>query len=408
MKSRVFSKGLAFLAVLVIGLYGCGVSGPDTGRLSMSLTDKPTHDYKEVWVTIQDIYVHMEGDAEGAWTKILDVNKTINMLTLANGVRYELGMVDLDPGHYTQMRLMIGAANSEDPGRPANYIVDTKDTVHELTIPSGVQSGIKLVQGFDINESSTTELIFDFDVAASIVAAGNSGKYLLRPTIHQIDDSQSRTIIKGFVKDANGAGIEGADVSLQVYAPRTDGQDFKDEIDRYASTVTDATGAYMFWFLNIPEAKTFNAVATQWNSTAPYYSPAWDQIAGAVNGHAYPVDFALAVPAEVGTLELKAVVNDADTDKVADNTLFVTLSIRQATALPETPMVEVMKKVIVAYDDEWTLLTITPVKVDLPVLTAGTYTIVASFDGRPSIEQTITVTKAGPNALTLTFPVPTP
>lgn len=402
MKSRIFPRSVALLAVLVIGLYGCGAGGNGMGRLSMSLTDKPTHDYKEVWVTIQDIYVHMEGEAEGAWTKVLTVNKTLNLLTLANGVRYELGMVDLAPGHYTQMRLMIGTANTENTELPANYILDTKDVVHELKIPSGVQSGIKLVQGFDINANSTTELVFDFDAGASIVAAGNSGKYILRPTIHQIDDSQTRTIIKGFVKDAAAVGIEGAEVSLQIYKPRTAGQDFKDEITRYSATVTDSTGAYQFWFLNIPDPTTFNTVATQWNSTNPYYTPAWSQIAGAVNGNVYPVDFTLPVPAEVGTLDLKAIVNDADTVKVAADTLFVTLSIRQATTLPETPMVEVMNKVIVAYDDEWLPADITAVKVDLPV---GSYTVVASFEGRPSLEQTITITKAGPNALTFTFPL---
>jgi hypothetical protein len=109
------------------------------------------------------------------------------------------------------------------------------------------------------------------------------------------------------------------------------------------------------------------------------------------------------VPAEVGVLDLKAVVNDADTDKVPTDTLFVTLSIRQLTVLPGTPMVEVMRKVIVAYDDEWLPAEITPVKVDLP---AGAYAIVASFEGRTSIEQLITITQAGPNALTFTFPLP--
>lgn len=39
----------------------------------MSLTDKPTHDYAEVWVTIGDIWVHAENDPEDFWTKILDV-----------------------------------------------------------------------------------------------------------------------------------------------------------------------------------------------------------------------------------------------------------------------------------------------------------------------------------------------
>jgi hypothetical protein len=400
MRSRVFPKGVLALAALAVAFYGCNIGGDNTGRLSLSLTDKPTHDYKEVWVTIQDIYVHAEGDAEGAWTKILDVDRTVNLLTLANGVRLELGVVDLDPGHYTQMRLMIGTVNSLDPGQHANYIVDTQDEVHALKIPSGVQSGLKLVQGFDINANSTTELIFDFDVAASIVATGNSGKYILRPTIHQIDDSQTRTIIKGFVKTAEGAAIPGAEVSLQVYKPRADGQDFKDEITRYGATVTDSAGAYSFWFLNVPDPLTFNAVATQWNSTEPHYAPDWDQIAGAVNGNVYPVDFALTVPAEIGTLDLKAVVADADADKVPADTLFVALSIRQVTALPGAPVVEVMTKTIVAYDDEWLLTEITPIKVDLPV---GTYAVVASFDGRTSLEQTITITKAGPNALTFTF-----
>ena len=400
MRSRVFPKGVLALAALAVAFYGCNIGGDNTGRLSLSLTDKPTHDYKEVWVTIQDIYVHAEGDAEGIWTKILDVDRTVNLLTLANGVRLELGVVDLDPGHYTQMRLMIGTVNSVDPGQHANYIVDTQDEVHALKIPSGVQSGLKLVQGFDINANSTTELIFDFDVAASIVATGNSGKYILRPTIHQIDDSQTRTIIKGFVKTAEGAAIPGAEVSLQIYKPRADGQDFKDEITRYGATVTDSAGAYSFWFLNIPDPLTFNAVATQWNSTEPHYAPDWDQVAGAVNGNVYPVDFTLPVPAEIGTLDLKAVVADADADKVPADTLFVTLSIRQVTALPGAPVVEVMTKTIVAYDDEWLLTEITPIKVDLPV---GTYTVVASFDGRTSLELPITITTVGPNALTFTF-----
>jgi hypothetical protein len=401
MTSRFSTKGLALLAVLVLGLYGCNVSSGNTGRLSMSLTDKPTHDYKAVWVTIQGVWVHAQSDPGDAWTKILDVNRTVNLLTLANGVRLELGMVDLAPGHYTQMRLMIGTVNSVDPGLAANYIVDTADQIHELKIPSGVQSGLKLVQGFDINANSTTELIFDFDVAASVVATGNSGKYILRPTIHQIDNSQTRTIIKGSVKTVEGAGIPGAEVSLQIYKPRAAGQDFKDEIIRYGATVTDDTGAYMFWFLNIPDPLTFNAVATQWNSTQPYYAPDWDQIAGAMNGNVYPVDFTLPVPAEIGTLDLKAIVVDTDTVKVPTDTLFVSLSIRQLSDLPGAPMVEVKRQDIVGYDDEWLLADIPSVKVDLPV---GTYTIVASFEGRPSLEQSITITKTGPNALTFTFP----
>jgi hypothetical protein len=116
MKFRVFSKVLPLAVLAAAFFYGCNIGGGDNmGQLSLSLTDKPTHDYKEVWVTIQDIYVHAESDPEGSWTKILDVNRTVNLLTLANGVRLELGMVDLAAGHYTQMRLMIGSTPRTRP-----------------------------------------------------------------------------------------------------------------------------------------------------------------------------------------------------------------------------------------------------------------------------------------------------
>lgn len=407
MNSRFLKAGIPVLAVLVVGLIGCSTGGDNTGRLSMSLTDKPTHDYEQVWVTINEIAAHLEGDPEGSWTKVLDVNRTVDLLTLANGVRLELGMVDLAAGHYTQMRFMIGTTNSVDSAMPANYVVDGAGDIHELTIPSGVQSGVKLVQGFDINENSTTELIFDFDVAASIVVAGNSGKYLLRPTIHQIDDSQTRTVIKGNVLTKEGAGIPGAEVSLQVYKARAAGQDYQEEIAVPYSTVTDGTGAYMFWFLNIPTATTFNVVATDWTSTDPIYGPDWAQVAGAVNGNVYNMDdaayggLALPVPAEVGTLDLRAVVADADAVKVEADTIVVTISIRQLSDLAGAPMVEVKKQLIVGYDDEWALGDITPVKVDLP---AGDYAVVASTSGRVSLEKTITITKAGPNAIDFNFP----
>jgi|WetSurMetagenome_2_1015567.scaffolds.fasta_scaffold194396_1 hypothetical protein len=399
---------LLFLAALLVGLAGCSAGGGDNmGRLSLSLIDKPTHEYKQVWITIKDIYVHAENDPEGSWTKILDVNRTVNLMTLADGVREELGIVDLAPGHYTQMRLMLGTENSVDPvNLPANYLLDGDDQIQELKIPSGVQSGVKLVQGFDINESSTTRLIFDFDLATSIVAAGNSGKYILRPTIHQIDDSQTRTIIKGFVKNAAGEGVPGANVSLQIYTARMDPPvlDFKEEIVVPYSTTTDGTGAYMFWFLNIPDPTTFNVVATDWASSDPNYGPAWSQLTGVVNGDAYPVpDLTLPVPAEIGTLDLRAIVNDLDTVKVEDNTLVVTISIRQLSDLAGTPMVEVKTLPIVGYDDEWLLTAITAVKVDLPV---GDYAVIASTAGRTSLEKTIHISKTGPNAIDFTFPNP--
>jgi hypothetical protein len=408
MKSFVsYVTGFALVAFLVAGLTSCDIGGNNSGRLSLSLTDKPTHDFEAVYITIESIAVHAADDAEGSWNTILNVHKTFNLMELANGVREQLGIVNLDPGHYTQMRIMIGET-AISPHDYANYVVDTKEEAHPLKIPSGFQTGIKLVQGFDINENSTTELVFDFDATRSIVVAGNSGKYLLKPTIHMIDDSQVRTVIKGNVMTMEDAGLEGANVSLQVYTPMNrppdPGQDLKDEVAVLTSTVTDPEGAYIFFFLDVPDPTTFNLVATNWPSAETDYVPQWDQIPDAVNGNQYLVDFKLPVAAAVGTLGLKAIVADEDAVKNPEPETVVTVSIRQISDLAGNPLVEVKSVPIIGYDDEYLFTEITAVDVELPV---GTYTVVASTPGRASLEQIITITEAGPNELEFTFILPT-
>src|SRR5512137_3120743 len=95
------TKGFPILAVLLIGLMGC-TSGGDSGRLLLNLTDKPTQDFQAVYVSIQEIAVHAATDPEDAWTVIATPQKTVNLLELRNGVREQLALVDLNPGHYTQ------------------------------------------------------------------------------------------------------------------------------------------------------------------------------------------------------------------------------------------------------------------------------------------------------------------
>lgn len=59
--------------------------------------------------------------------------------------------------------------------------IDGQD--NELTVPSGSQSGLKLNVQSEIQAGITYKLVIDFDAAKSIVEAGNSGKYNLKPVI---------------------------------------------------------------------------------------------------------------------------------------------------------------------------------------------------------------------------------
>jgi len=240
------------------GKSGADVTGSATGVLSLSLLDAPTDEYQAVYVTIDEVQVHMAG---GAWEVVGSPDKTYNLLELVNGVREQLGITELETGHYTQMRLIIGddpdsGINIFSQSHPfANYMIDLSDDYHELKIPSGLQTGIKIVHGFDINENQTTELILDFDASKSIVKAGASGKWLLKPTI-KVLETEEYSVISGTITDIDTqTPLEGVLVSAQIYD--SSAVDPKDDVLIQASTITNADGLYTIFL----QPGTYNIVA---------------------------------------------------------------------------------------------------------------------------------------------------
>jgi hypothetical protein len=257
--------------LLLITGFGCsggGGSGDSSGegRLSIYLTDAASDVYQAVYVSIDEVQVHRgdvpEDDDDGTddgvidtdqgWQTVASPGKTYNLMELVNGVLTQLGVADLESGPYTQIRLMLkatpdGGVNILGQGHPyPNYIIDSRDAVHELKVPSGYQSGIKLVHSFDIVGGVTMDLILDFDAQKSVVQAGNSGNYNLKPTI-KVVGTVDRALVAGIVTDTNGAPLAGALVSAQIPDPGA-----ADPVDRVivaASTLTDDEGAYQLFLL---------------------------------------------------------------------------------------------------------------------------------------------------------------
>ena len=257
---KLFTYLLCF--VLLSFLAACGGSSDSgQGTLSTSLTDASTEDYKAVYVTIDQVDVHHDDD--GSWEAVATPGKTFNLLELVNGVVEQLGDVILDSGHYTQMRLIISEDHDlglnifDQPHPYANYIIDQDDIAHELTVPGGFQTGLKIVNGFDINTNQTTELILDFDALRSVVKAGASGKYLLKPTV-KVLTTADYAIIYGMVTAAETdplTPLGNTFITAQAAAP--DETDVKDQVVIQSGTLSAENGEYALFL----EPGNYNLVA---------------------------------------------------------------------------------------------------------------------------------------------------
>jgi len=178
----------SLLVALVAGCGGGGggVSAPAPGTLGVSLTDAPACGYDAVNVTVIKVRAHQSSsaaDTDAGWTDInLSPARKINLLNLTNGVLDSLGETPLTAGHYTQLRLVL------DPNSAvglANSVVPAGGVETALVTPSAVQSGIKLVNDFDVVSGQRVDLVLDFDACKSVVKRGN-GVYALKPVIKVI------------------------------------------------------------------------------------------------------------------------------------------------------------------------------------------------------------------------------
>jgi hypothetical protein len=88
-----------------------------------------------------------------------------------------------------------------------------------------------------------------------VIRAGNSGKYLLKPTIKVLGTEVLSNFIEGTVRDEEGAPLEGVSVSAQVSDPLAG--DPRGEVVAAASSPTDVNG----WFKILVQPGTYNIVA---------------------------------------------------------------------------------------------------------------------------------------------------
>ena len=398
-----FITGVALFFLLGIALVSCsgggsgmvgntgdtnsgnsGIGGGNIGTLSLGLTDgpPPRDTYEAIYVTIKEIRVNHE---DKGWETLngpdLNLPQTFNLLELVNGIIADLGAVELEAGHYNQMRLMLGTEPVGEQHDCPNYLILKGDDEQiPLKVPSGYQTGIKLVKGFDIEHKGSTELVLDFDALKSIVKAGKSGKYLLKPTIKVIESVTYS--VEGYVEENGETQLEGANVSAQAYDPEAG--DPKDEVTEAARATSNQNG-YYFMYLPILK-RVLNIVATM-----DGYLPECQMLDSSETGiMGYVRDFTLIPADATGTLT-------GSVRGLAGNDDSATFSIRKWDDTCDS-MIEVASRSVINTTAE-------PADYFDPItLPVGTYEVIVSAEGEVTQVWTIEVAAETETVLDVFFP----
>jgi hypothetical protein len=230
-------------------------SGSGSGTMNVHMVDGPINGYTAIDLNIQKVEIN----GPSGWVTLSMPNKTVDLLTLTGGVSETLASgASLAAGHYGQMRLVLGSGNT----------ITTSDGVtHDLTTPSGMQSGLKLVVSFDVQAGTTADVFIDFDAAHSIqvVQTGASDKFILRPTIRAFDQTVTGSISGTLTDSVTGGPLAGA----TVYAETMDAVSGA-AIAR--TVVTDGSGHYTLDLL--PVGGTYFVVSQPVVGTTAYNAQA--------------------------------------------------------------------------------------------------------------------------------------
>ncbi len=221
MKTRTRKKKLMKLAggilmITALGLMtGCSKDNSpneQSAHLSVSMTDAPGQ-YDAVLIDVQDVMIQDDAapnaDAQG-WVSLDNVKTGVyDLLTLTGGVTQLLADADIPAGHLSQIRLVLGDNNS---------VVINGET-QPLSTPSAQQSGLKLQVNQDLVAGKDYAFLLDFNVDQSVVTAGSSGGFILKPVIRVSVDGDTGTI-EGSVHPTTFQSLvtaTSADYSISAY-----------------------------------------------------------------------------------------------------------------------------------------------------------------------------------------------
>ncbi|HEY6002467.1 MAG TPA: DUF4382 domain-containing protein [Anaeromyxobacter sp.] len=172
-RHRLVLAGLVAASGLVLA-GACSRSPTGPAQLKVSLVDAAPSDVDQIWVNITKVTAHSTSDG---WIPVAGNVGRVDLLSLKN-TPLTLGTVKLSAGRITQLRLYVDTTGNE-----VHVIGDTLMT--PLKVPSGFESGIKILGPWRVEACDQTSVTIDFDGLASLEVhpTGTGDEWILRPVI---------------------------------------------------------------------------------------------------------------------------------------------------------------------------------------------------------------------------------
>lgn len=210
-------KAILILGIALITLasvQSCDNNDDKTARVQLKLIDAPG-DYLEVNVEIIDIQYNTT-DGEEGWQSFTPVNGypiNVDLTELIAGNSLLLSDQLIPAGMLKQIRLVLSENNTlviegenSEAGEP----------IH-LDTPSALQSGLKLNLDTELEGGFSYTFILDWNIQESVVEAGNSDMYNLKPVIKVNAEVNSGSISGNIVETVEEALVAMENVSVEVY-----------------------------------------------------------------------------------------------------------------------------------------------------------------------------------------------
>ena len=259
MKTTNRTIGLGFATMAAVAVAGCGGGGGGDsaaetfGFLSLGISDGPIHDAQKVCVTFTEIELKQMGGP--STTLMLSSPEKINLLEFqGTNAMPILSSERLPAGQYQWMRLGVDAVRGSNGGAgdtgdaavcdgDASYIVMNDNSVHNLYVPSGANTGLKLHGGYTVPVNDQVSLTAEFDLGKSITAPpGQSPDVMLRPTIKLVNNNEVGTLIGRVANEL--AEAEACQPSVYVFndgvTPNGIEDDVVDPDDPVATAIVEA------------------------------------------------------------------------------------------------------------------------------------------------------------------------